>query len=65
MITTSQAMMTVPKDMFLYLFTIAAMMSVPPVDPLLAKQRATPVPQRMAPKTQAMKDSSPMSWGRM
>ena len=46
--------MTRPKEMSRYLLTMAATMSVPPVDPLLASPSPTPLPQKMAPMMLAM-----------
>ena len=55
MMMTSQMRMTRPSETSRYLFTMAAMMSVPPVDPLLASPRPTPQPQNTEPMMAAMK----------
>ena len=47
----SHISMTRPSVISLYLFTMAAMMSVPPVLPLYDKANPTPVPQKEAPMT--------------
>ena len=47
--------MTLPSVMSRYLLITAAMMSVPPVLPLLEKAMPMPLPQKEAPMTQAMK----------
>ena len=51
----SQINMTRPSVMSRYLLITAAMMSVPPVLPLLEKAMPMPLPQKEAPMTQAMK----------
>ncbi len=48
-------MMTRPKDMSRYLLTIAATISVPPVEPLNDSPSPIPEPQKMAPMMLAMK----------
>ena len=50
----SQINITRPSDISRYLFTIAAMISVPPVLPLADSPSPTPVPQKAAPMTLAM-----------
>ena len=52
---TSMSSMTRPSDMLRYLFTAAAMMSVPPVEPLLRKTMARAVPVIIQPMTSDMK----------
>lgn len=44
MMQTSMSRMTRPSDMLRYLLTEAAMMSVPPVEPLLRKTMASAYP---------------------
>ena len=46
-----------PMDRFLYLLTMEAMISVPPVLPLAEKTRPKPDPQKEAPIRMAMKGS--------
>ena len=62
MMHTSMSRMTRPSDMLRYLLTAAAMMSVPPVEPLLRKTTASDVPVSVQPMTSDMKSlPSPMS----
>ena len=53
--TTSQIMIMRPKVTSLYLLTIAAMISVPPVLPLQLNTTPKPIPHIAAPIRQAMK----------
>lgn len=55
MMTTSQIMIMRPKVTSLYLLTIAAMISVPPVLPLQLNTTPKPIPHIAAPIRQAMK----------
>ena len=55
--------MTVPSDIFLYLFTIAAIISVPPVEPPAIKQQPNPAPSKIAPIRHAINNSSPTNFG--
>lgn len=55
MIITSHIRITLPREMSRYLLTIAAMMSVPPVEPFEARPSPTPEPQNTAPMMEAMK----------
>ena len=64
MMMISQASMTVPNDICLYLFTMAAIISVPPVEPLFAKQRYKPIPSVIPPSTHAINVSSPRRRGK-
>ena len=59
----SRSMITVPRDIFLYLFTIAAMISVPPVEPPAIKQQPNPAPSKIAPIRHAINNSSPTNFG--
>ena len=54
MIIISVIRMTRPKVISLYLFIIAAMISVPPELPLAEKAIPIPLPQKEAPITQAI-----------
>ena len=46
-------MMTLPKEMSRYLLTMAATISVPPVEPPAEKPSPIPHPQNTAPKNAA------------
>ena len=59
---TSQIIIIRPSDTSLYLLTIAAIISVPPVLPLEEKAMPIPPPQKDAPMTHAMKGWSCSSW---
>ena len=54
MIIISVIRITRPKVISLYLFIIAAMISVPPELPLAEKAIPIPLPQKEAPMTQAI-----------
>ena len=60
----SQAIIMRPSVTSLYLWMMAAMMSVPPVLPLQLNTIPSPAPHIAAPIRQAMKSCpSPSSWG--
>ena len=62
MMMTSQMRITRPNDTSRYLLTIAAIMSVPPVEPLLESPSPTPQPQNTEPMMAAMNGWSASKW---
>ena len=54
MMIISQNIIIRPKLTSLYLLTIAAIISVPPVLPFAVKAKPIPLPQKIAPRIQAI-----------